>query len=325
MPKSALPSFSVVIEWDNARFAEIARAREMLRRLAGQIAALRHWVPKNPQVIVAFDPREVRFDALERLVNEDLSRSAQIVELEFLPARGLRYYALKNAGAERCRNEVIVFVDSDVIPEDDWLVRLLEPLRDIEVPMIAGNTYVPPDNLYRKAFALFWYFPLRAARDRFQRSDIFHANNVAFRRKFFLKHKFPDLPLMRSQCVALAESLRNFEVAILRREGARVTHPPPNGPWQFVCEALSDGHDWAMRERPATAEHANPQGVYHWRLQQAVREAWQRIRNDYRRVRLRPGGALAAMAIAVTYSFIVWFGKMIATRNPEIIRRHFAR
>ena len=55
------------------------------------------------------------------------------------PAGGLRYYALKNLGAQLCEQPVVVFLDSDVVPEPGWLRRLLEPFARRDVEVVGGS------------------------------------------------------------------------------------------------------------------------------------------------------------------------------------------
>ena len=109
----------------------------------------------------------------------------------------------KNIGAARARGEVIVFLDSDVIPEEGWLASLLQALSNLDVGVVGGNTYIAHEDLNGKAFALFWFFPLREARGGLWRDPHFFANNVAFRAEVFRAHSFPPLGTFRGQCIAL--------------------------------------------------------------------------------------------------------------------------
>jgi hypothetical protein len=72
-----------------------------------------------------------------------------------------------------------VFLDSDVIPESSWLVRLLDSFDsfdDEDVGLAAGKHLPRAVGLYGKAFALAWFFPLRATTTTVLRQ--FWANNV---------------------------------------------------------------------------------------------------------------------------------------------------
>ena len=140
------------------------------------------------------------------------------------------------------------------MPEPGWLAALIEPFRDPKIEVAGGNTYIDPANLYSKAFALFWFFPLRSSGGGLTPSDRFFANNVVFRRDLFLAYRFPDLPLLRGQCWALAEALQRDGHRIYIQNEARVSHPPPNGLQHYARRALCEGHDNAFRARlPAGA------------------------------------------------------------------------
>jgi hypothetical protein len=80
---SGTPRVSLVVEWDNARYADTERARAMLDRAIDQLRELRRKGPASTDV-------------------------------QSIPTHGLRYYQLKHEGAEHSRGEIVVFVDTDV-------------------------------------------------------------------------------------------------------------------------------------------------------------------------------------------------------------------
>lgn len=59
----------------------------------------------------------------------DIGWGPPVSALKVLPTTGKRYYELKNYGATHIRSDVLVFLDSDVIPEDGWLEALLEAIK----------------------------------------------------------------------------------------------------------------------------------------------------------------------------------------------------
>ena len=169
-----------------------------------------------------------------------------------------RYFEQKNYGFSLAKREVVVFLDSDVIPEPGWLEGLLIALRDPAVHVISGNTYIEPDSWYARAFALFWFFPLRQEDAPMARVKGFFANNVAFRREVFASHQFPRLNTFRGHCVELARTLEANGYGIFREPRSRVSHPPPNGFSHFVARAMCQGRDERFlieRFGPATPGH----------------------------------------------------------------------
>ncbi len=316
-------SFSVVIEWDNARLSELGRTHRMLAQLAAQLAALDPARFFLRQVLFAFDRTRVQRELVEGIVRGALSGCLRTGRLGLLATDCLGYYELKNAGARRCDGEVVVFLDSDIVPEDGWLRRLLGPFRDPRIRVVAGSAYIEPQGFYSKAVALWWFFPLRDAHGGLRPTNRFFANNIAFRRELFLATGFPRTATFRGQCILLANRLRRSGVQILERRDARVAHPPPNGGWHFVCRALCEGHDNALlagsgREPAAASWRAS------WkRLRSLIAQARARVRRNRAALGLGPLAGAGATLLACAYYLLGFCGERIALRRPGIIRKYF--
>ena len=69
------------------------------------------------------------------------------VEVRGLEVAGAGYYALKNAGAEAARGEVVLFTDIDCRPAPSYLVTLLEAFRDPGVACVAGRSFYDGEGL----------------------------------------------------------------------------------------------------------------------------------------------------------------------------------
>ena len=59
--------------------------------------------------------------------------------------------------------------------------------RRFRVEVACGGAFISPYGLYGKAFALFWFFPLRHDAHGSHETHHFFANNVAFHRQIFEK------------------------------------------------------------------------------------------------------------------------------------------
>lgn len=173
--------FEIVVEWENARLSDLARTRRMLAALCSQLRELQ--LPVAPRAWFLYDPGEIDPGLIREVLAECVDATdGAAFEAALRPAAGLRYYALKNLGAQLCEQPVVVFIDSDVVPEPGWLRSLLEPFARRDVEVVGGSAYVEPDSVYARGFALFWFFPLREARSDLVPAEHFFANNVAFRR-----------------------------------------------------------------------------------------------------------------------------------------------
>jgi hypothetical protein len=320
--RNTLPTITVVIEWENARLSEAERARRMLRRLRAQLADLAPAMPVPPVVIFLYDPGAIEDGLIEHLTAEAAADGPWPAELRFVPSPGRAYYEQKNFGAGFASSEIVVFLDSDVVPEDGWLAALLEALRDPEVGVVCGNTYIELDSLYEKAFAAFWFFPLRDPRDDLAPSPHFFANNVAFRRELIARHPFPDLASFRGQCKALTRILEAEGIGIRIQRRARVSHPPPNGLRHFVVRAICEGYDEIVHGRQRNA--AGRLAAVGYRFVRDTTRAAGRLVQHRRAVGLGPPGVVAALGIAGAYYTLKTLGGLVTVIAPGLIRRNFS-
>jgi hypothetical protein len=236
---------SVIIEWENVQLAEMSRCQAMLRQLHKQARALRRQAlaadgeersllqrfTEPVEVLVLFDDEAVGEADVARIVHPIIPPTDPNLELRLVAASGNEYYDQKNFGAQQAKGDFIVFLDSDVIPEDGWLQALLGSFEDPEVDVVCGNAYIDPYSTFAKAFALAWFFPLRSDDGPVYPTQEFFANNLAFRREILERFPFPSMPegMTRGACVVLGRTLAENDVGVYRNPAARVSHPPPVG------------------------------------------------------------------------------------------------
>ena len=149
----------------------------------------------RPEVLVLCNPGQVDVEALKRLVAEATTEAAEAADWSVRETdRPRRYYEQKNYGASLARNEVVVFVDSDVVPEPGWLKALLSPFRSPHVKVVGGASHVDLSRRTGRAFAAFWFFPPRGEDAPLGEAGWFFANNVAFRVTSSWRSRFPSWP-----------------------------------------------------------------------------------------------------------------------------------
>jgi glycosyltransferase involved in cell wall biosynthesis len=314
----AYPSLSVVIEWENTRNSEIARGAEMLRRLFAQLTAIDNRFVSAPEIILVHDADDSSAEKI--LAGIKAEQPAFRGTVRTYRCDGLDYYDQKNFGACEARGEAILFVDCDVIPENDWLEALLKCYVEAAPDVVAGATYIQGPSLYDRAFALFWFFPTEAdyrARSRSPTTRFF-ANNVLFRAGVFRSITFPSAPLARGRCVMLADELIKSGHSILIEPRARTQHPTPNGLKHFVYRALCEGqdnvvmHDGTERKRLMALR----------RFRGHMRYSLAEIAKHHREVGLNRFGAVGAMFIALAYYGLAFCGELLTAVSPHFIRRN---
>jgi cellulose synthase/poly-beta-1,6-N-acetylglucosamine synthase-like glycosyltransferase len=133
---------SIVIEWENVLLAEMERCRRMLRELRRQILELNSHASLATEfgIIVVFNHEIVQPPVVTNELLQLFQSGDPHIGWRLAPATGLNYYDLKNFGAQQSDGDIILFLDSDVIPEAGWLKTLLGSLENPAVEVVAGNT-----------------------------------------------------------------------------------------------------------------------------------------------------------------------------------------
>ena len=314
-------AYSVIIEWENVLLAESSRAVEMLRRLSNQIRSLREKGVEG-EIIVARDADNRSTEPLDRVFQAALGAAS--VPVREVEARDKRYYEKKNEGAAAANGAVIVFLDSDVIPEDQWLERLLSSFSRRDVAVVAGSTYVEPVTRYAKAVAAFWFFPPRSSEEGLIPADMIFGNNVAFRREVFLAHPFPVVNQYRGQMGLLADELREKGFGIFLQRSARCAHPPPNGLVHFFRRAVCEGHDNIVIGSRSSGRSRLPWRYTYWSIHSWLRASFRAIRERKRVLNLSNMDVLAASSIALCYIAFMVLGEIMTRIDSSSVPRRFS-
>jgi hypothetical protein len=327
------PAISIIVEWDNIRLAELGRCRAMLREVARQASELRHTGCRDVaaaagsvspadaiELLVLYDSERIHRGAVESVLHAELGPAPAALAPRAIAAPGMAYYALKNFGVAHAAGAVVVFVDSDVIPEPGWLAELLAPLAREEVQFVGGNTYVDATGLYSKAVALTWFFPLRETGTDLRTANRFFANNFAARRALLAAHPFPlDEGAARGSCLALSRKLTASGITIYRNPAAQASHPAPKGLARFVVRALADGRDYWIHAASADRGVRSVARHFYYEMRRAVTA----VRTHGSAVRLTRAGVPAAAAIGAGY-YLLGFAASLATRaHPAFMKRRF--
>ncbi len=236
---------SIVIEWENVLLSELDRTFLMLKQLKKQILEFTHTV----EVIVLFNIAQIERKTIEAILKENLYGDSPELTHYFrlIETENSHYFDLKNIGATHAKGEIVVLLDSDVIPEANWLNEITRLFfENKEVRAVAGHTYLTCNTFIGKAFALGWIFPIHQSKlEVHSNYKYFKANNIAFRREVFLDYPFPKLPsgVTRGACRKLGETLHESNITLWTNTGAQANHPPPSNFEHFKMRALAHGRD----------------------------------------------------------------------------------
>jgi hypothetical protein len=235
---------ALVLETNNLRGggADAARVTSSLERLVRHLAAQSLPLQRLLEVVITHDG----LGAAERARIE----AAAGVPIWFvLVPEDAGYYEAKNVGFDATTADVVVFGDADCWPDPSWLEQILAPFsRDPGTEVVAGRTTYRDDLLGAAATAIdFMYFasPLGAGCTR-----NFYANNVAFRRDVFDKHRFRSAEhVYRGHCQRLGIRLAEAGTPIVYEPLAHTIHRLPDDARELVHLRLLRGADTAEMAR----------------------------------------------------------------------------
>jgi hypothetical protein len=324
---------SIIVEWENTRLNGIPRAWMLLdvlgrqwqeiaeRRYPGNLppegAAFLDRLAPNPELVI------VSGEALGDVTREAIrARTPAGFELGIHVAEGLEYYPLKNHGARHASGDLLLFVDSDVLPDVGWLAHLLGSFGRPDIHVVSGQTYVGPHDVLSRAFALGWTYELRDDSDTFEPCRKFYGNNVAFRAEVFPEGGFPPLgPRTRGASSLVREKLNHAGIDVWQNRRAAVDHPPPADLRHLVIRALAHGRDHYMKD--STERHLGG-------LRRSVGTAASRmgtgIKNTFferHRVGLPWWQIPASLAIVSTYYGFFAIGGLLTHVSPEAMGRRW--
>lgn len=316
---------ALIVEWDNARLSEVDRAREMLVRVGEQVAEVARSTNATFDLLLIYDPEEVPRETPETVVRNSLDAARWPGRIDLVEVHGLAYYDQKNYGVQQTDADVILFVDSDVIPDEGWLPRLMDAMKDPKVQVVSGETYLTTESFIDRVFAGFWLFETKKPSTGLYEARNFYANNVAIRGDLIRANPFPTMESYRGQCAALARSLKSKGVTLFRDGRARVSHPPPEGVSHFVNRAICHGHDIMVlgRQKEFGWLRSNPIAAL-WRLFRDVVRTPPMILSRRRAAGLGPAEMGAAFVVSVAYSTLKFAGELITFISPGSVRKHFS-
>lgn len=310
------PPVSIIVEWENADRIGVARARRMLAQLFAQLTETETGSGPGSEVIILFDQESVDRETIDALLAETAGGTAWPAEIRTEPVSIDGYYDQKNYGSKLAVNDILIFLDSDVVPEPGWLAGLREAMDRKEVDLVCGSTFIEHDDFYSRAVALTWFFPVRDRRNDLVAARRFFANNLAVRRALFSNHPFPESGQFRGQCALLAEELMADGYTIWRARGSRVAHPPPDNARHFVMRALWHGHDDRIHKARTTRASL---GDGTRQLRDDIGRAFRRIRAHRKQVGLGAMGAAGAGALALAYYGLKYAAYLVALRRSNAL------
>lgn len=274
---------SFVLEWENAILSELDRTRELLVQIFLQTAKR----PEQFELLVLYNENQVSGSFISTFIEEVITTESLESYFPYTihDVQNAHYFQLKNKGAQLAQGEKVIFLDSDIIPQESWLELILEAHQQHPDSIVSGCSYIDHSDLLGKAFALSWFFPLPPVASKLVEVDLIFSNNYIISKQLMLENPYPEMSMgvTRGADNLLWKRLRSKGIRLWCHSGARATHPSPNGWNHFFKRALAEGRDDYRKMFEKEFFEKNPfiqfSKIYLHRWRKVFRSAF---RNGYR-------------------------------------------
>jgi len=331
-----MTSVSVIIEWKNQDLAADERADAMLDALRKQWIELASGattpehsnlaatsIPPCLEILFVYDGLAARKN-LETQLGNRFDSPTRAFATQLIDGVGLSYYEMKHRGAERAAGDILIFLDSDVVPQPGWLAALLDAVLDPQVQAVCGNTYVDPVGLLGKAFALAWFFPLRSNETGLRERAKCYSNNFAMNARLYRDYPFIEVPgTTRAAMGQLTARLAEQGIEVYKCHEAQVSHPCPRGLRHFLMRAIVHGRDIYLK-----VNHDAGRAPAARRIGDVLGEVWARYTSGlkrtfraHRQVDLAGVAVPLVMAIITLYYLVFAAGSLATHLAPAPMSR----
>jgi glycosyltransferase involved in cell wall biosynthesis len=153
----------------------------------------------------------------------------------------------RNAGAKKARSNIIIFLDSDCVPEKDWLANMIAPFEDEKVVGVQGAYKTKQ----KEWVARFDQLDIEYRYERMKRSkrlDWIGSYSAAYRKDIFLAQGGFDESFTRAsgEDAELSYRLAEKGMVLIFNPQAIVYHTHPSSFWKFLDVEYFRAY-WRMR------------------------------------------------------------------------------
>lgn len=234
---------SILLEWENAILSELDRTKCLLKEIFSQTQNR----SEEFELLILHNSNQVEKEFILNFINEVLRENLIVSSfpISVVNVEDAHYFQLKNRGVELAKGEKIVFFDSDIIPQEGWFEAILEASNQHPNSIISGCSHIDNSDLTGKAFALSWFFPLPPSDTKLNEVSLIFSNNYLAPRELMLSNPYPKMEegVTRGADTLLWRRLKEKGIKLLTHNGARATHPAPNGIQHILKRGLAEGRD----------------------------------------------------------------------------------
>jgi len=263
--RTLLAEVTIVIEWENPRDVGSVWTDRAMRSLAEELAREGAAASDKPTVLYLFDTEVLDETSVRRSIERSAPELDELASLRVIPTPGLTYYQLKNHGVALTETPYVILLDSDV--------------------------------------ALIWIFDLPSEHENSRGEPNVHANNSAFRTRFFQENPFPNTLAFKKQCGLWLADILERGFGFERTPEAYCRHAPHSGLRFVLWRGIQSGFDRdikaALEDKGRLARIATAARVW-------IKKTWRstrRILVNRREVDMPFCEVPAALLVAWLYTF----------------------
>ncbi len=302
---------SVIFELDNASFEDYP---VWSSRLLGLMRWVCLSVPAETVEFIVVHAGSSAIDKFLAMLPDELGSRVVILDLAGLPAS---YYQMKNAGAQIAAGQLLVFLDSDLVPVCGDFSDLLAPVIENKCMVACGHTFFPTDTFLERCYAVFWMFPIFKFPETIGKYQLFVSSTVVPKQWFIEFGSFPQVGGLRASCTLFSRALQ--------RAGYSIAHPDVwfrHALWDdrvsfFIWRALAMGRNADKKQAHASGlgwRSRAAGAARHFRMD--IGRLFKRHVRYGRKVGLGPLGCLASFSIGVGFFTLVRSAQLVEAIKP---------
>jgi len=243
-------SLGIVIELENIESSGEERTFANLAELQRQIEQIDEHIPGQITLKIVFDSNLFsQAEAEEFITRTGIDRNPKIAA-QAIGAPGIHYYQHKDIGAQHCDNDIILFMDSDILIQPGWLQSMIGAF-DEDVNFVCGVTYIETPTFLNKVYALTTEgFRLeQPATKGLEPVPNITANAFAYRASKVDGPIFPTIDAYRGHCVIASRNLASKGETIYAQREAIARHPSEDTFKELYSRAFTEGCDIIFHAR----------------------------------------------------------------------------
>lgn len=157
----------------------------------------------------------------------------------------------RNKGAKNAKADIIIFLDSDCVPKEDFVKKIIEPFKDREIVGVQGEYETKNKEFLTARYVGYEMHYRHEPMKKMERIDHIATYACAYRKKEFGEGFLSIFKKANMEDVEFSYRLAEKNKKMVFQPEAIVKHPHPQKFWKFMKQQVSRGY-WRV---PGYSEH----------------------------------------------------------------------